>query len=332
MVYDLGSGRRESQYLSLAGTTVNCAGGPTPWGVADLRGKYEPGRRGGTRSMAGCSKCRRGSAGLVNPEPLRGLGRFNHEAAAVDPATGMVYLTEDRDEGLLYRFIPETARVIGGGGRLQALAMRDAAGADSRNWQRRRLRAGNRREVRWIDLAKSPNDDLRERGPAAGATLFARGEGIIAAAANIISPAPGAVRQDRPDHALSAQPPRRSAERREIGAGAARAVRDIDQSRVMDYGDNLIVAPWGHLIVCEDRADNKVNHLKGVTAGGKVYALARLNLDTELAGVLLLAGRVDAVRQRLPSRQDAGDHRPLAVGQRLRQGSAPQAKVSSWRA
>ena len=45
-----------------------------------------------------------------------------------------------------------------------------------------------------------------------------------------------------------------------------------------------IVAPWGHLIVCEDRADNKVNHLKGVTPDGRLYTLARLNLDTELAG------------------------------------------------
>ena len=54
--------------------------------------------------------------------------------------------------------------------------------------------------------------------------------------------------------------------------------------RVMNYCDNIAVTPWGHLIVCEDRADNKVNHLKGVTAEGRIYTLARLNLDTELAG------------------------------------------------
>jgi uncharacterized protein len=53
---------------------------------------------------------------------------------------------------------------------------------------------------------------------------------------------------------------------------------------VMDYADNITVTPWGHLIVCEDRSDNEVNHLKGVTPEGEVYALARLNADTELAG------------------------------------------------
>ncbi len=58
--------------------------------------------------------------------------------------------------------------------------------------------------------------------------------------------------------------------------------RDAD---LLDYGDNLTVAPNGHLIVCEDRAGNKINYLRGVTPEGKIYTIARLNADTELAGV-----------------------------------------------
>ncbi|HEV2745992.1 MAG TPA: alkaline phosphatase PhoX, partial [Allosphingosinicella sp.] len=55
--------------------------------------------------------------------------------------------------------------------------------------------------------------------------------------------------------------------------------------KVMDYADNVTVAPWGHLIACEDKSgDNSINHLKGITPAGRVYTLARLNLDTELAG------------------------------------------------
>ena len=54
---------------------------------------------------------------------------------------------------------------------------------------------------------------------------------------------------------------------------------------MFDYGDNLTVAPNGHLIVCEDRTDGKPNHLRGVTPEGKVYTLALLRADTELAGV-----------------------------------------------
>ena len=35
------------------------------------------------------------------------LGTFNHEAVAVDTATGALYLTEDRPDGGLYRFTPD---------------------------------------------------------------------------------------------------------------------------------------------------------------------------------------------------------------------------------
>ena len=42
------------------------------------------------------------------------MGRFNHKAACVDPSSGLVYLTEDREEGLyiaLFQRNPETCRL-----------------------------------------------------------------------------------------------------------------------------------------------------------------------------------------------------------------------------
>lgn len=48
------------------------------------------------------------------------MGRFNDEAVAVDPCTGIVYLTEDRDDSLLYRFLPERPGRLAAGGQLQA--------------------------------------------------------------------------------------------------------------------------------------------------------------------------------------------------------------------
>lgn len=51
------------------------------------------------------------------------MGRFNHEGVAVDPRTGIVYLTEDRGDGLIYRFIPITEGKLNGG-KLQALVVR----------------------------------------------------------------------------------------------------------------------------------------------------------------------------------------------------------------
>ena len=46
-------------------------------------------------------------------KPFRGLGRFLHEAGAVDPATGVVYLTEDEGPDGFYRFVPESFSVGG---------------------------------------------------------------------------------------------------------------------------------------------------------------------------------------------------------------------------
>ena len=54
-------------------------------------------------------------------------------------------------------------------------------------------------------------------------------------------------------------------------------------------GDNITVAPWGHLIVCEDNYSSDTrNHLKGVTPDGKVYAVARnvFTGNSEFAGAV----------------------------------------------
>ena len=59
------------------------------------------------------------------------MGRFNHEAIAVDPKTGIVYQTEDRHDGLLYRFIPNVKGQLARGGKLQALVVEDAAALDT---------------------------------------------------------------------------------------------------------------------------------------------------------------------------------------------------------
>jgi secreted PhoX family phosphatase len=52
-----------------------------------------------------------------------------------------------------------------------------------------------------------------------------------------------------------------------------------------NFGDNLCVAPNGHLIVCEDQYTDVVdNHIRGITPDGRAYDVARLTAQTELAG------------------------------------------------
>lgn len=278
------------QHLSLAGTSTNCAGGVTPWGswLTCEETVIAAPRTGASHGWV--FEVPAGATGLVPPVPLKAMGRFRHEAAAVDPRTGIIYQTEDQDDGLFYRFIPKVRGKLAEGGRLQALAFVDGH-RDSRNWATADFAARSTRAVRWIDLddVENPKDDLRQRGHASGAVRFARGEGIhlgrrasgeaeffftctsggTGRFGQIMRYAPSPT-EGRPGEAK--QP------------GQLELFHESQDPLLMDYADNLTVAPWGHLIICEDRSGSKINHLRGVTPEGQSYTLARLNADTELAG------------------------------------------------
>lgn len=281
LVYDLKSGRVEAQYASLAGTIRNCAGGVTPWGTwLSCEENVSRAGKGLSQDHGWVFEVPATARGLADPVPLKGLGRFNHEAAAVDPRTGAVYLTEDRVDGLLYRFMPSRPGDLRAPGKLQALGLASGL-ADTRNKAAVSVARGEPLKVRWIDLdgTDSANDDLRQRGHAAGAALFARGEGIHfgldatgAGEFYFVCTSGGA-----------------------SGLGQVFRYRPQDETldlfyestdpAAFNFGDNLTIAPNGHLIVCEDQYTAITdNHLRGITPDGTAYALARCRRQTELAG------------------------------------------------
>ena len=183
LVYDTRSQKLEKHFLSLAGTHQNCAGGATPWNswisceetVVRAGGSIEK-DHGYNFEVPATDQ-----TGLAPPLPLKAMGRFNHEAVAVDPRTSIVYQTEDRRDGLLYRYIPDAPGKLAAGGRLQALAIKGSRSFDTRNWGRSpTILVGQKFDVEWVDLnnTDSPSDDLRLQGFANGCARFAAGEGM----------------------------------------------------------------------------------------------------------------------------------------------------------
>ncbi|MXO87016.1 DUF839 domain-containing protein [Altererythrobacter aurantiacus] len=274
----------ERQYRSLAGTIRNCSGGVTPWGswLTCEEAPVRPGQRYGEgigKDHGWVFEVPAAANTLVNPEPLRAMGRFNHEAAAVDPATGIVYETEDRDDSMLYRFIPNVPGQLARGGRLQALALVDGL-QDSRNWDALSMRLAKRYEARWIDLddVESPEDDLRQRAAAKGGLKIARGEGIHLGDGDFYfcATSGGAAKLGQIFRLVPG---------RDGAPDTLELFFESTDPEQFNYGDNLTVAPNGDLIVCEDQYTETVsNHLRGITPQGQAYPLALLRLQTEPAG------------------------------------------------
>lgn len=287
VVYDTKNNRVVRQFLSLAGTIRNCAGGPTPWNswLSCEESVYVPDEtfakyHGYVFEVPATSEIQ-----LADPVPIKEMGRFNHEAVAVDPKSGAVFLTEDRSDGLLYRFIPSVKDELHSGGKLQALAIKESKSFDTRNWTEEQIEVGTILDVEWIDLDNidSPSDDLRERGYESGAARFARGEGmwygnngVYFACTNGGSKRLGQIWKYTPSLVETSDD--------ETGQpGKLELFVESNKTTMFENADNITVAPWGDIVVCEDTDTDC--HLIGITPEGESYNLGRnVHNNSELAG------------------------------------------------
>lgn len=294
--YDPVSRSRTHMHMSLMGTENNCAGGPTPWGswLSCEECFYGPGTSFESSRVIEREKKHgyvfevpASSMQAVEPVPLKAMGRFEHEAAAVDPATGVVYLTEDRHQSLLYRFIPTKAGELARGGRLQALAIKDQPEFDTRNWvQADGMIPGTWLETTWVDLEEPDvsENDLRFRGRAKGATIFARGEGLCVADGDIVMAATIGGRQRLGQIFRYRPSPAEGTPAEASSPGKLSLFAESTRDSILRHADNLTLSPWGDLIICEDTATHC--GLVGIRPDGQQYALAdNAHTRSELAGI-----------------------------------------------
>lgn len=273
-------------FPSIQGTYRNCAGGMTPWGswITSEENTSTPAEDPAVSKPHGYNfEVPANATGAVNPVPLKAMGRFNHEAVAIDPRTGIVYETEDRGDGLFYRFIPNKPTELAAGGTLQALVIKGRPGVNTSNRSGITIPVGQTLEVEWVTIDEpDPISDraptgTRFQGKAKGAATFTRGEGIWFANNELYFTAtdggpfglgqvwryvPGSSTQD--------------------GGTLTLFVESTDKAE-LENPDNIVISPFGDLFLCEDGDDDQF--VVGVTPEGELYQFARNAInDRELAG------------------------------------------------
>lgn len=277
-----------NHYASLAGTYRNCAGGPTPWGswisceentsTPATNNPIDP-RNNVSTSHGYNFEVPADAPGLVNPVPLVAMGRFNHEAVAIDPRTGIVYQTEDRGDGLFYRFIPNQPRNLQAGGVLQALVIKGQPGVNTNNRLTQIIPVDQPLQVEWvtIDNPNPPADTVRVEGFNKGAAQFSRGEGIWYGNGEFyfVCTDGGAARAGQ----VWRYVPGRTAQE----GGTLELFVEPNDANILDRPDNVVVAPTGDLFLCEDGPNTQ--YVVGVNPNGQLYQFARNALnESEFCG------------------------------------------------
>jgi hypothetical protein len=315
--FDLEERRFVRDFISLNGTTVNCAGGiawrEQGWitGEEILTGPAQGwGQKHGYQFFVPLDR-----DGPELTEPLTAMGRFAHEACAVDQNTGIVYQTEDPGSGVgagFYRFLPEDRRDLSEGGRLEMLAIAGRPQYDARENQQLHTKF----QVEWVEIedpdpANAVLSTVFTEGYSKGGTKFNRLEGCWYGGGSVFFASTsgggtsagdgknGDVNSDGFKEGWGQIWEYRAPKNKRDG-GTLRLVFESPDGSVMDGPDNLCITPRGGLIVCEDDPSSAysatdtepvapgitdVNRLIGVTEDGGSFEFA-VNIlnDSEFAG------------------------------------------------
>ena len=287
LTFDTRTMRLVNSFISLNGTSVNCAGGKTPWGSWLTCEETVNGTQNGFPVNHGYvfEVPAESDTPVTKPVPYTAMGRFAHEAVAIDPATGVVYETEDNGSTSgFYRFLPTNPRDLSKGGTLQMLAIRGRRQFDTNTGVSDLV--GRPLQVSWVTIEDpdptisaeaTTRDQVFQQGRAQGAASFARLEGCWYDGGSIFFNATsggdagaGQVWEYRP--------------RGQFG-GQLILLFESPSPTFLDSPDNITVSPRGGLVLCEDGDGDQ--YVRGLNHRGQIFDFAENNVDgdnNEFAG------------------------------------------------